>query len=135
MTGIISKIPANLPALLRAYRLSERVSKVGFDWENAAQVRAKFDEELAEFDAAVASGDAAHAEEEFGDLLFALVNVGRFARINAEDALRAATEKFTRRFGFVEREFTEGGLPMDEAGIDALEAAWQRAKRAERDAE
>ena len=134
MSGILGKIPRHLPALLRAYRISERVSKVGFDWEKISQVLDKYDEEWREFRAALAGGDPARLEDELGDLLFTLVNVGRFLDLNAEDALRKATEKFTRRFREVEREFEERGEPMDEAGIAALEEAWQRAKRATREA-
>jgi ATP diphosphatase len=129
MAGILDTIPRELPALLRAYRLSERVSKVGFDWDAVEPVLAKYDEEWEEFRAARASGDAAKMEEEFGDLLFTLVNVGRFLHLSAEDALRRANEKFARRFRVVEQEFARSGQAMEDAGIAALEEAWQRAKR------
>lgn len=129
MAGILDQIPREMPALLRAYRLSERVSKIGFDWENVGQVLEKYKEEWDEFDQALKQKDRDRAEEELGDILFSLVNVGRFESINAEDALRRTCEKFIRRFGEVEQEMDRQGLPMQEAGIARLEAAWQKAKK------
>lgn len=91
-------VPGSLPALLRAHRISEKAGVVGFDWPDVAGVRAKIGEELEELDEAIASGDEAAITEELGDLLFAMVNLGRHLPVGTEEALRAATAKFERRF-------------------------------------
>ena len=124
-------MPRSLPALLRAHRISERVSKVGFDWEGPEQVREKCDEELAEFDAACAAGDAARMEDELGDLLFALVNLARHLGLSCEDALRRATEKFTGRFSRIEKAVMRTGGSLEGKSLEALEALWQAAKEEE----
>jgi MazG family protein len=122
-------VPAALPALLRAHRIGEKASRVGFDWPDRAGVRAKVDEELAELDEALAAGDPAHVSEEFGDVLLALANLGRFLPTSGEDALRQATSKFERRFRWVEADLAASGRSVHDVGLDELEAAWQRAKR------
>lgn len=125
---IMAKVPATLPALLRAYRVSERAAKVGFDWENAGQVWDKLEEEKGELAEAMAGGEREHIEHELGDMIFALVNLGRHLGVNAEDAVRRATSRFVDRFARVEDAVAgEGGF----AGktIDELEALWQRAKK------
>lgn len=125
-------VPDALPALLRAHRISEKASKVGFDWPDRTGVRMKVDEELAELDEALASGDEAAITEEFGDVLFSLVNLGRFLPAGSEDALRGATSKFERRFRDVEADLLADGLSMHEVGLDALELRWQRVKERSR---
>jgi nucleoside triphosphate diphosphatase len=122
-------VPDALPALLRAHRVSEKASRVGFDWPNAAAVREKIDEELAELDEAIAREDAAGIEEELGDLLFALVNLGRHLPVSAEDALRTATRKFEGRFRSVEASLAAEGRSVHEVDLVELEARWQAAKR------
>jgi MazG family protein len=122
-------VPDALPALLRAHRVSEKAATVGFDWPDVPSVRAKVDEELAELDAAVASGDPEAIGEELGDLLFALVNLGRHLPVGAEDALRTATRKFERRFRAVEARVAALGLRVDELPPAELEAHWQQVKR------
>jgi MazG family protein len=99
--SVLDGVPAELPALLRAARLQEKASKVGFDWKEKNEVWAKVTEEIGELEHAEASGDPHRIEDEFGDLLFALVNYSRFIRTNPEFALRRACDKFTRRFRFV----------------------------------
>ena len=122
-------VPAALPALLRAHRVSEKAGAVGFDWPDAPAVRAKVDEELGELDEAMASGDPDRIGEELGDLLFALVNLGRHLPVSAEDALRTATRKFERRFRVVERRASAEGRTVHETSPVELEAHWQAAKR------
>ncbi len=105
--GLLAGVPRSMPALTRAQRIGEKVARVGFDWESAEGSRAKVTEELRELDAAVVAGDANAIEEEMGDVLFALVNLSRHLKIDAEGALRRASDKFTRRFAHVEKRVQE----------------------------
>ncbi len=125
---ILAKVPQTLPALLRAFRISERAAKVGFDWENADQVFEKVREEMDELDMARKSGDKRQMENELGDLIFALINYGRHLEISAEDGLRATTDKFIRRFEIVEDIVSAEGGDMKGKSIEELEAIWQQAK-------
>jgi len=127
--GEMAKVPASLPALLRAYRVSERAAKVGFDWENAPQVWAKVEEEKGELAEAMASGDRAAIEHELGDMILALVNLGRHLDINAEDAVRRASTRFVNRFAEVERRVRARGETLAGKPINELEALWQAAKK------
>lgn len=124
-------VPLAIPALLRAHRISEKASQVGFDWPDAAGARAKVGEELGELDQAMAAGDAEATAEEFGDLLFAAVNLGRFLPVGAEEALREATGKFERRFRAVERRAAGQGRFLHQLDADALEALWVATKAEE----
>lgn len=121
-------VPAALPALLRAHRISEKASRVGFDWPDREGVRAKVDEELGELDEALASRDEDAIVEEYGDLLFALVNLGRFLPAGAEDALREATAKFEGRFRALEDRLRREGRSVHAMDAVALEAAWKQTK-------
>ena len=121
-------LPSALPSLLRAYRMGRRAATVGFDWTRQADVLDKVDEELAELKAAVADGDPDHVEEELGDLLFAVANLGRHLNIEPEGALRRANRKFADRFQELERRFVGQGLVLREASIEDMEAEWQRIK-------
>ena len=130
--SLLGKSPAGLPALLRAYRAQEKAASVGFDWENVEGVLAKLREEVDEVEGAIASQDPEHLSEEIGDLLFATVNLARFAKTDPEARLRAATEKFRRRFDqVVERLRAEGRSP-EEAGLPELDRLWNEVKREER---
>jgi MazG family protein len=131
----LSGVPRTLPSLLRAYELSARAAAVGFDWARATDVLAKIEEEVAEVRREVESGDIGHlsrAEDEMGDLLFAIANLSRKLGIEPESALRRATEKFTARFEAVERAFATAGRPLSEATLDEMEKEWQRVKKEER---
>lgn len=128
--SVLDGLPHALPALLRAHRVSERAASVGFDWPDLGGVRAKVDEELAELDEAVASGDTGAITEEFGDLLFSLVNLGRFLPSGAEDALRMGTAKFERRFRAMEAALLEAGASVSTTPPSVLETAWEKAKEA-----
>ena len=121
-------IPAALPALQRAQRLQEKAGAAGFDWENVDQVIAKFNSELVELQQARHDGDARKLEDEFGDVLFSLVSVGRWLGLNAEDALRQACEKFSRRFRLVENKLAAGGENFDSVPPEKLNALWEEAK-------
>ncbi len=123
-------VPGALPALLRAHRISEKAAVVGFDWPDTASVRRKVDEELGELDEAIAAGDEAAITEELGDLLFALVNLGRHLPVGAEESLRAATAKFEARFRRLEASLQAEGRSVHTEPADALEARWQALKGA-----
>jgi len=132
--SILDSVPAKLPALMRAYRISERAAGAGFDWDDIHGVLEKVDEELSEFKEALANGgsnDADHAsiKLEFGDILFTLVNVARFASIHPETALAGSTRKFEGRFRQMERKAAEQNTPIDAVPRDQLELLWQEAKK------
>ncbi len=126
--SVLDGVPKSLSALLRAYRIQEKVSKVGFDWENKADVWKKVEEELREFKEAEASGDAEKTEEELGDLLFALVNYSRFLKINPENALRKANEKFTKRFKYVEKRLREENIDITKTDLATMDKFWEEGK-------
>ena len=128
----LSGVPKTLPSLLRAYEISARAAAVGFDWARPADVVGKIEEEVAEMRREVESGatdDPSRAEEEMGDLLFAIANLSRKLGIEPEAALRRANEKFTRRFDAVEQAFTTRGRVFQDATLEEMEDEWQRVKR------
>jgi tetrapyrrole methylase family protein/MazG family protein/ATP diphosphatase len=135
--GVLAGLPRSFPALARAQRMSEKVSKVGFDWPDSRGSRDKVSEELGELDEAVAGGSQERIESELGDVLFALVNYARHHGVNAEQALRKTADRFSRRFGHVEARVKEqhGGFPQDEDGkptrglpLETLDNYWNEAK-------
>jgi MazG family protein len=130
--SVLEDVPLPLPALTRAVKLQGKAAKVGFDWPSLAPVLAKMREELAELEAAVASGDSAHTAEEFGDLLFVLANVARHMEIDPEQALRDANHKFTRRFQRIEALLAAGGKSPALSDLAEMDALWDQAKREER---
>lgn len=121
-------VPEALPALLKAQRTQHKAAKVGFDWKDADGPNEKLDEEMAELRAAIASGDRAAIEEELGDVLFSLVNVARHVQVDAERALRAATQKFSERFRAVEARVKASGRNMKELSLAELDAVWDAVK-------
>ena len=127
----LSGVPKTLPSLLRAYEISARAAAVGFDWAKAGDVLDKIEEEVAEVRREVeagATGDLSRAEEEMGDLLFAITNLSRKLGIEPEAALRRANEKFTKRFDAMERAFATRGRLLNDATLEEMEAEWQRVK-------
>jgi MazG family protein len=129
----LSGLPRTLPALLRAYEVSFRAATVGFDWSRPGDVLDKIEEEVAEVRREVEAGateNLARAEEEMGDLLFAIANLSRKLGIEPEAALRRATDKFTRRFEAMEGAFAARGRRLNESTLDEMEAEWHRAKEA-----
>jgi len=136
--GVLDGVPHSLPALYRAQRMSEKVSRVGFDWPDGRGSRDKVSEELRELDEAIAGGNAQRVEEELGDLLFSLVNLARHHGVDAEMALRNTGDRFARRFGHVEARVKEqhGGWPRAADGkpttglsLEVLDGYWDEAKR------
>ena len=128
---LLDGIPEALPSLLRASRIGARAANVGFDWDEAAQVVDKADEEIAELRGAIAGGDPARIEEELGDLLFTVANAARKLRVDPESALRTANAKFTRRFRAVERRLEDRGRTLHDASPDELEREWEAIKTAD----
>jgi nucleoside triphosphate diphosphatase len=126
--GFLDDVPPALPALMRALKLQQKAAKVGFDWAEAEPILDKIAEETAELRDALKSGNKAEISEEYGDLLFALVNLGRHLDIEPESALRATNEKFRSRFHFIETSLKKQDRSLDEATLDEMEALWQEAK-------
>jgi len=129
--SVLDGVPSAAPALLRAERLTEKASRIGFDWPDLPGVRAKLAEELEELDRAIASRDSREVEHELGDVLFSLANLARFTATPAEDALRAANARFTRRFHAVEEGLRARGVPFGTGTLPQMDALWQEAKAAE----
>ena len=132
--GVLDGVARALPALSRAFKLQRRAARVGFDWPDRSAVAAKLREELAELEEAAGQGRPAAIEEEVGDLLFACANLARHLGVDPEAALSAANAKFVRRFRHIEAELRGRGRDIGEAGLDEMEAAWNRAKAAEKPA-
>jgi len=122
-------VPRALPALVEAQQITSRAAGVGFDWENPDQVLDKLHEEVAEFEQARRNASQAELEDELGDLLFVLVNLARFVRVDPEQALRKTNAKFRERFGYIERKLAERGKKLEQSNIEEMEALWQEAKR------
>jgi len=129
--SILDGVPRELPALLKAHRVQEKVSRVGFDWEHIDQVFAKVEEELAEFRRAYRKHQKEQVEEELGDIFFALVNLARYLETSPEDALRRTIDKFITRFKFVESALQLQGLDPREVGLEAMDKLWDEAKSQE----
>ena len=124
----LDSVPKAFPALMRAQKVGKRAAKAGFDWDAVDGAFDKITEETDELRAAISSGKREDMAEELGDLLFSIVNVARFLKLDAEDALQSATNKFSDRFGRVERLAASRGLDMETAGIDALDDLWNEVK-------
>jgi len=130
-SSILNGVPRELPALLKAYRVQEKVSRVGFDWEHIDQVFAKVEEELAEFRSAYRNHQKERVEEELGDIFFALVNLSRYLETSPEDALRRTIDKFIARFKYVESALQRQGLDPRKVGLEAMDKLWDAAKSQE----
>lgn len=122
-------VPKALPGLQRAQRLQEKASRVGFDWDKTEDVAAKVEEEVGEFLEAARSGSKENMEEEFGDLLFSLVNLSRFLNLTPEDSLRVACDKFVARFHEVEAEAEKKGRALKEMSLEEMDELWEEAKK------
>ncbi|MEP5613208.1 MAG: nucleoside triphosphate pyrophosphohydrolase [Cyclobacteriaceae bacterium] len=124
--SVLGGVPKSLPALVKAMRIQEKARGVGFDWDNQDQVWDKVKEELTEFEA---ESEGEKQKEEFGDLLFSLINYARFVDINPEEALERTNKKFIKRFQFLETESKKDGKKMGEMTLEEMDAYWERAKR------
>jgi ATP diphosphatase len=130
--GHLADVPVALPALTRAIKLQEKASKVGFDWNDARMVLAKIREECDEVEEALDRGDKAHVASEIGDVLFAVANLARHVKTDAESALRQTNAKFERRFAFIEQGLEKSGQRLGEASLAEMDALWEKAKEDER---
>lgn len=128
---LLESIPRSLPALVEAAQISSRAAGAGFDWENAEQVLDKLHEELRELAEARENASHEEIEGELGDLLFVLVNLARFVKVDPEQALRKSNAKFRRRFGHVEKSLQARGKNLSESNVQEMEEIWQEAKRSE----
>ena len=126
---VLAGIPEALPALVKAYRIQDKVANVGFDWEKREDVWEKVKEEVAEFENEIADMDRERAEQEFGDLLFAMVNVARLYKLKPDNALEKTNQKFMNRFNYIERRAAEQGKNVKDMSLDEMEQLWQEAKR------
>ena len=126
--GILDGIPRSLPALLRAQKMTEKAAKVGFDWDRTEAVMVKVEEEFRELRAALQDGRPQKIREELGDLLFSLVNLGRFVEVNADEALRQANRKFEDRFAYIEQKLTAAGKTPEQATLQEMDAWWDEYK-------
>jgi len=131
-TGALDGVAVGLPALLRAYKLQKRAARVGFDWPDTDDVLAKITEEAAELAEARNRLSADEIEDEFGDLLFVITNLGRHLGVDPEAALRRTNAKFTRRFGYVEAALKDRGKRPEDSTLEEMDALWDEAKQAER---
>jgi len=130
--SVLDGVAAGLPALLRALKIQNRAARVGFDWQNAADVLVKVDEEISEIKTEISLGlDPMRAQDEVGDLLFAVVNLARHLNVDAEAALRHANAKFERRFRHMESRLAQTGRTPADVGLEDLEALWRQVKAAE----
>ena len=125
---VLGGIPDSLPALVKAYRIQDKVANVGFDWEHREDVWDKVHEELDELQAELAKEDGGNKEAEFGDLLFAMINAARLYKIRPDNALEQTNLKFMRRFNYLEQRAKEKGHDLKDMTLNEMEALWQEAK-------
>ena len=126
--SVIDGIPDVLPALLKAHRMQDKASKVGFDWPHRDDVWKKVEEEVGELRDAIGNQTKDEIEEEFGDLLFSLVNYARFVDVNPEDALRKTIQKFSRRFRHIEKRLKDAGKDIHSSSLEEMDRYWEEAK-------
>jgi MazG family protein len=127
--SLMDGVPKELPALLRAHRLTDKASRVGFDWEKKEDAWKKVDEEMHELHHAIESGKQEDVEAEFGDLLFAMVNYSRFINVNPEIALRQTVDKFITRFQYIEKRLKEMGKDIHSSSLEEMDKLWNEAKK------
>jgi tetrapyrrole methylase family protein/MazG family protein len=126
--SILDGVPLQLPALLKAYRVQQKASRVGFDWDKFKDVLVKLDEETGEFKESIKQKDRRKIEDEIGDILFTIVNISRFLEINPEEALSRTVEKFILRFKYIEREVLKSGKEIEDMSPEELDSIWERSK-------
>jgi tetrapyrrole methylase family protein/MazG family protein len=130
-TSVLDGVPRQLPSLLRAQRLQDKAARVGFDWPEVEQVWRKLSEELQELRAAMARNNRTEIAAELGDVLFVLVNLARWLEINPDEALHQTSQKFIRRFQFIERELSRQGKTPKQSTLAQMDALWEQAKEQE----
>ena len=130
--SILEGVSTSLPALSRAYHLTQKASRVGFDWPNIDGVLNKLDEEMRELKEALSLQDSRKIREEIGDILFVMANVSRFLRIDPEEALKKTIHKFVSRFHYVETSLQRAGKPFHESNLIEMDRLWEESKRKEK---
>lgn len=129
--SLLEGTPKGLPPLLEAHQLTSKAARVGFDWTHVDPIVDKFREELQELHQAADSGDREKMADEVGDLLFAVVNLARFLRVDPESALKRSNRKFTRRFRYVEDALKQRGKTLQQSSLEEMDTLWEEAKKAE----
>lgn len=129
---VLEGVPSALPAMIKAFRVQDKVRGVGFDWKQKQDVWKKVREELDELQAEMQREDTEKMEEEFGDFMFALVNAARLYGINPEDALEKTNRKFIRRFSYMESKANESGVKLADMSLEEMDGYWNEAKRREK---
>ncbi|CAN7344747.1 nucleoside triphosphate pyrophosphohydrolase [Phenylobacterium sp. LjRoot219] len=132
--SLLDDVPVGLPALTRAVKLSKRAARVGFVWPSVKEVMEKLHEEVAELEEELAAGDVEKARQEMGDVLFVVANLARTLDVDPEDSLRFANAKFARRFRYIEAQLAERGKTPDDSNLAEMDALWDEAKAAEKQA-
>ena len=132
-TSVLSGVPSALPSLIKAYRIQDKARNVGFDWEEREQVWEKVKEEFEELMVEIKNMDPKKQEEEFGDLLFSLINAARLYKINPDNALESTNAKFIRRFNYLEEKTIKKGIDLKSMSLDDMSAIWDEAKQLEKD--
>jgi XTP/dITP diphosphohydrolase len=127
--SVLSGVPLSLPAIIKALRLQEKARQVGFEWEKAGQVWDKVEEEMKELQEAVSLGDKKQMEEEFGDLIFSLVNYARFLHLDPENALEKTNKKFMERFTLMEQAALSRGKTLSEMNLEEMDTIWESIKK------
>ena len=127
--SVLSGVPTSLPAMIKATRMQEKTAQVGFEWENISEVWDKVEEEIAELKEAEASGDQEKIEEEYGDVLFSMINYGRFLKVDPETSLEKINKKFKNRFSYIEENKIK---PLDEMSLEEMDDLWKEAKNTEK---
>ncbi|PZP42841.1 MAG: nucleoside triphosphate pyrophosphohydrolase [Pseudopedobacter saltans] len=127
--SILSGVPQSLPAVVKATRIQEKAAHIGFEWENKADVWKKVEEEMNELLEAEKTGGQKHIEEEFGDVLFSLINYARFLKIDAEAALERTNKKFMNRFSFMEEEARKRNIHLENLSLEEMDSLWNKAKK------
>lgn len=127
--SVLSGVPTSLPAMVKAARIQEKAKQVGFEWENKEDVWKKVEEEMQELHEAMAEGDQTHIQDEFGDILFSLVNYARFLRVDAEGVLERTNKKFIYRFTRMEEEAKKQNLDLNDMTLQEMDAIWNRVKK------
>lgn len=128
-TSVLSGVPSALPAVVKATRIQEKAKQVGFEWENKEDVFKKINEEMNELQEAIAANDAAHIEEELGDVLFSLINYARFTQTDAETALEKTNKKFIRRFSEIEKRAVQKGKMLSDMTLAEMDELWNEVKK------
>jgi len=126
--SVLEGVPKSLPAIVKAFRIQEKVRGIGFDWDNKTQVWEKVLEEIEELKVEIKKGDNDRIESEFGDVLFALTNYSRFIDVNPEDALERTNKRFIKRFQIMEKEIKEKGLDLADMTLTEMDVYWEKAK-------